>query len=202
MISTTSDRRDGCGMNPFVNMDRLRATATHITALKRKRDHLADLHDCAWRQMLTSVDRMYADGEIDGLELISLFESMSKSFGPGYTVMWDQCVSVPSGKVKWIAQHHPNNPGGSWTGDVDLQAGDPRPPKGKAVVYILFNRANSPVYVGSTGNFPARIKRHLIEKPETKRWTAYPCVDRDHAYALEVRMLREYRLPLNRRVGR
>lgn len=94
----------------------------------------------------------------------------------------------------------PNQPGGSWSGSWPLEAGDAFPPLDTNVVYVLFDSECHPVYVGSTGQFRARIQAHACEKREQWiSWTAYPCSTRGEAYDVERRFLQQYKPVLNRK---
>lgn len=92
----------------------------------------------------------------------------------------------------------PNGPGGHyWTGTAPIGPRDPRPPRGKSVVYVLYDAMNEPIYVGSTEKFHTRLTTHIREGKPVVRWMAYPCADREKAYELEQELLDEFKLPLN-----
>ncbi|MBL1120211.1 GIY-YIG nuclease family protein [Streptomyces sp. 110] len=70
------------------------------------------------------------------------------------------------------------------------------------VVYALFDARNDPCYLGSTDQFRTRIGKHVKDGKVFTSWQAYPCPDREAAYVLEDRLLKE-RLPsLNKKASR
>ncbi len=115
---------------------------------------------------------------------------------------WDEIVGTPWKRVAQFAKRLPNGPEGSWTGEYPIAAGAPSPLSGAAVVYVLFDEANAPCYVGSTHTFRARLRRHEKDGKRFVRWQAHPCDDRDHAYRLEDRLLRQHMPYLNRKASR
>jgi GIY-YIG catalytic domain-containing protein len=92
--------------------------------------------------------------------------------------------------------HEPTEEDGSWIGPWPL-VDEPRPPKGQAVVYVLFSARGRAVYVGSTDNFLARMKAHQASGKRWTTWTALPCADREEAYDVEAEYLDEYMPQLN-----
>lgn len=85
---------------------------------------------------------------------------------------------------------------------VELGVMEPAPPVGVSVVYVLFDVWNEPAYVGSTQDFRVRLAVHRKEKPGLLTWTAFPCADREAAYVLENRLLKEYKPHLNKKASR
>lgn len=90
----------------------------------------------------------------------------------------------------------PTEPDGSWVGPWPLE-GSPRPPRGQAVVYILFGSLGRAVYAGSTDNFEQRTKAHLSGGKHWTSWVAMPYPDREKAYEAEGAYLAEYMPHLN-----
>ena len=189
-------------MDAFLTVEELRATAQHIELLDRKLEKLARARADSWSQMLTRAAQMFRASEIDERELIRLYNAMKGSFGSGFSRVWDQHMPIPANRVKWCRRDTPNGPMGSWVGEIPLAATDPAPPYGASVVYVLFDGLNDPVYVGSTEAFRTRLGAHQKEKPDACRWAAYPCRDRDHAYEVEDRLLKQHKPRMNKRAAR
>lgn len=116
----------------------------------------------------------------------------------------------------WVAsiKHVPTGPHGSWTNYdphwhdslpdwIDCVPSDenPMPPRGQAVLYVLYDAFSTPCYVGSTGNFPARLRWHLNDGKPVTVWSAFPCASRAAAYALEDRLLKQHMPYLNKKRG-
>jgi predicted GIY-YIG superfamily endonuclease len=68
-------------------------------------------------------------------------------------------------------------------------------------VYVLFDAAGEPCYIGSTQNFRERARVHRTGIAY-ERWVAYPCTDREAAYELETRLLKEHKPYRNKKRGR
>jgi hypothetical protein len=198
-------------MRAFTAIAELNATARHIELLNSKIDRLAQARADSWDQALSTVARMYRAGEIDMTVLIDLYAEMRVSFGPGFTRQWNKSIPVGSEGIKAEILRRdyakraghlnaPNGPNGTWQGGVP-DRGSPAPPRGQSVVYVLFDASNTPIYVGSTYTFRARLNTHLKDKPVAS-WTAFPCRNREHAYELEDLLLKQYKPTLNRKASR
>lgn len=124
--------------------------------------------------------------------------------------MSDTALDLWAADLKYV----PTGPHGSWTNYdphwhdaipdwVSYTPSDenPMPRRGQSVVYIFYDATNTPCYVGSTGDFSARLKRHLRDKKPIRVWVAYPCASREEAYALEDRLLKECKPYLNKKAG-
>jgi hypothetical protein len=116
----------------------------------------------------------------------------------------------------WVAdlKHVPIGPHGSWTNydphwhdslpnwvSYTPSEENPLPRRGQSVVYVFYDTANTPCYVGSTGDFPKRLKWHLKDRKPVVVWIAFPCSSRDAAYALEDCLLKQHMPYLNKRRG-
>lgn len=189
-------------MEAFLEHDSLRATAQHIGLLDAKIEKLSRARSDSWAQLLTAAARLYAAGETDEFDLVALYDSMKTSYGAGFSVVWDQHLPVEAGRMQFIRMSAPNGPMGSWAGEVPLGPRDPAPPTGIAVVYVLFDAANDPIYVGSTGKFRQRLSSHRKEKSGIRRWAAYRCRSREHAYELEDQLLKQHKPRMNRKASR
>lgn len=99
---------------------------------------------------------------------------------------------------RWLRlKPEPNGPAGSWQGSWPLAEGDHCPPRGACLVYVLFDADNVPVYVGSSETFRSRMKQYTAAGKTWTAWVAHPCADRDDAYDVESRFLRQYKPVLN-----
>lgn len=189
-------------MDAFLALDDLQATARHIQLLDRKLETLTNARADSWSQMLAAAARLFRAGQMDRAALIELHASMKHSYGPGFSRVWDEHMPIPSNRVLWFRMDVPNGPMGSFIGTIPIGSANPCPPGGMAVVYVLFDAANEPIYVGSTDAFRDRLRVHRKEKPEARQWTAYPCRDRKHAYDVEDRLLKEHKPRMNKRAAR
>lgn len=86
-----------------------------------------------------------------------------------------------------------------WCGEVSKR--DQPNPNKENVVYVLFDEEGNLCYIGSTGDFPTRIREHMKTKSFT-RWTAYECETREGAYELEDKLIKSHKPYLNSRMGR
>lgn len=189
-------------MEAFLDVNELQATARHIELIDAKIEKLSSLRAESWTQLLTAAHRMYRSRRFTEADLLRLFDSMKASYGPGFTAVWNEHMPIQANRMPRWRIDLPNGPGESWLGEIPIGSNSPSPPFGVAVVYVLFDGANEPVYVGSTDAFRARISSHRREKPEARRWTAHRCRDREHAFQVEDRLLREHMPRMNKRRGR
>lgn len=117
---------------------------------------------------------------------------------------------------EWVEsiKYVPTGPHGSWTNydpswDPNLPERvfctptieNPMPPPGQAVVYVLYDSTGTPCYVGSSGDFPARLRWHMKKGKPVVVWRAFPCSSREEAYALEDRLLKQNKPYLNKKAG-
>lgn len=147
-------------------------------------------------------------------DLLTLYEKLKCS---GLHTAWTT-AGLPhpqrlKNEVDAIKRHQPNDPvSGGWIGDwVVAQANwgpygrienGTHPMKGTPVVYVLYGANSEPVYCGSTQDLYARLKAHHRDSKEFVAWRAVPCNDREQAYQLEDRLLRQSCPPLNRKASR
>ncbi len=199
-------------LGAFRRYEELEATAAHIVNIQSKMDRLARVKLDAWAQLLAGVNREFLGEE----ELAELIEDMKASFGEGFSKFWNahmpatlSCVKVRTAVTQRrlrraeYERNRPNGPtAGTWVGTFPISWEQPIALWGQAVVYVLFDGRNDPAYVGSTDNLPLRLRKHEREKPGLARWMAYRCVDREDAYRLEDKLLKEHKPHLNKRRGR
>lgn len=178
------------------------ATLQHVALLLEKERRIAAARHEAEAQMLHRLGLAYRAGEIDETHLKAAHDAYSAIGTTGRSTRWNEHIDIPWAKVRHAARIAPNGPEGTWVGTYPLDPYDPAPMGGVSVVYVLFDETNTPCYVGSSMCFRDRLKYHDRAGKEFVRWQAYRCRDREHAYQVEERLLKE-RLPhLNRRVGR
>lgn len=196
-----------------------KATLDHIAVIDRKIDELREKKLDAEEAFLCRAQTLYMEGLFTASDLLSLAETWAPCyFEPDWEDRWEQ-AGLPSPatlrdiwaeSIKYTA----NGPHGSWTNyDSSWQEtlpdwvsytpsdDNPMPPRGQNVVYILYDGSSTPCYVGSSGDFPARLKWHLKDRKPVVVWIAYPCETREAAYALEDRLLKQHMPYLNKKRG-
>lgn len=180
------------------------ATLEHCVRIRNKIDQLGIVFEESMTQLLVCAARDHRVGELTLDDLADLYLKV-KTLGPGFTKLWNQHMDVPAGAVVAHMRarqiYAPNGPGGhSWCGKYPYDPDASRPRSGAAVVYVLYARDNEPIYVGSTGDFPARMRNHRGK--DFTWWMAYPCESREAAYLLEDGLLAARKLRLNVKAGR
>jgi hypothetical protein len=180
----------------------LASTLQHIRLIQEKEARLAETRRRALEQTLHRIGTDYRTGRITQTQLcIALIEIRGLEMS-GRMNAWDEIVGVSWKRLAQLAKQMPNGPEGSWVGEYPILAGAPRPIVGVPVVYVLFDEANEPCYVGSTDKFSVRMNAHDTSGKRFVRWQAHPCDDREHAYRLEDRLLKRHKPYLNRKAGR
>ncbi|MFJ2007960.1 GIY-YIG nuclease family protein [Streptomyces chartreusis] len=176
------------------------ANLQHIKLLQDKQKSLAVAQEKAEDQILHHYGSGYRCGDISITELLEFFDAYRDLETPRWSRRWNEHVPLPYQTCSLL--HPPNGPHHTWIGNWPCPEDAPTPLKGVAVVYILFNEGNEPCYVGSTQRFRTRMNDHVKQGKVFVQWQAFPCPDRESAYELEDRLLKE-RLPhLNRKAGR
>ncbi len=181
------------------------ATLQHARLLRRKIDTLTETLADAMAQMLTCADREYRAGRIGFEQLCVLYEDV-RELGPGFTKIWDAIMSVNANTLRAQRRERSSTlpPAGKlsyWSGPYPYDKA-PRPRSGVPVVYVLYDASNEPIYLGSTGDFPGRVRWHRNDGKPIAWWLAYPCDSREAAYLLEGGLLAARKPPLNVKVGR
>jgi hypothetical protein len=180
----------------------LTATLGHIELIQNKEARLAEARRNALAQALHRIGSDYRTGHLSQVQLCAALARIRTVQMPGRMNMWDEIVGVPWKRVDQLAKQLPNGPEGSWVGEYPITANAPRPITGVPVVYVLFDEANEPCYVGSTDKFTTRMNAHVKNGKRFVRWQAHPADDREHAYRLEDRLLRRHKPYLNRKASR
>ncbi|MEH0417874.1 GIY-YIG nuclease family protein [Streptomyces sp. B21-083] len=178
------------------------ATFQHIGLIQAKEDRLAEARWDALRQVLHRIGAEYRAGAITYTQLCGVLTAVRATKQQGAMRLWDDIVGVPWQRLAQYGKRLPNGPEGSWVGDYPIPADAPMPIYGVPVVYVLFDEANAPCYVGSTDKLSPRLTAHAKNGKHFVRWQAHLCDDRDHAYRLEDRLLRQHKPYLNRKASR
>lgn len=184
----------------------LDATYQHISLLRRKQEILRSSQIAAEEQFLCRLGQLYSAREITEVELAFMYRSYADFAVPGFLKRWQENVPVPPQRVQYILRdmktterHAPNGPNGTWHGSWPLAHGDRVPMYNTCVVYVLYDAANAPCYVGSTQHLSSRLKGHHKDGKAFAAWTAFPCADREAAYQLEEKLLAEHQPYLNKK---
>ena len=184
----------------------LEATHQHIVLLNGKRDRLLAAQLAAEEQFLTHVARLREAGSLSEAELALIYGSYADCAAPGYMKRWKAAIPVSAARLQRLLRSPgrgaPNMPDGTWRGAWPLAEDAPLPPAGACVVYVLYDAANEPCYVGSSQNLRARLRSHKTAGKEFAWWTAFACADRETAYRLEERLRSEYQPYLNKKRSR
>jgi predicted GIY-YIG superfamily endonuclease len=180
----------------------LMSTIQHITLLREREVRLQAARLEAQNQLFHRIGSMHRCGEISDVKLIAIYERVKVAAALGSRKAWDLHVSIKWAAMKYLPGRLPNGPEGTWVGVNPCEGTDPAPHEGVPVVYVLFDSMNEPCYVGSTENLRQRIKAHATNGKVVARWQAHPCRDREHAYEVEDRLLKEHKPHLNIRAGR
>jgi len=178
------------------------STLQHIEKLHLRAQQLEALRVEAEEQLLHRIGNAYASGNLTAEALSEVYDRYSALRIPGRTLRWNEAVPILWIRMPRLPKWQPNGPAGTWIGPWPLGDDDALPMPGSCVVYILFDAFNEPIYVGSTGDFRIRLKAHAKQKKPFVRWQAYVTDDREAAYRLEVKLLKEHLPRLNKRVGR
>ncbi|MCZ4514524.1 GIY-YIG nuclease family protein [Streptomyces sp. ActVer] len=178
------------------------AALQHIQIIQAKEARLAAARREALRQTLHRIGTEHRTGNLTDVQLCAAFQAVRQLNMPGRMAAWDEIVGVPWKRTLQLAKRLPNGPEGTWIGEYPFQPSTVAPISGVAVVYVLFDEANCPCYVGSTDKFRARMGAHEKSGKHFVRWQAHPCHDREHAYLVEDRLLRQHKPYLNRKASR
>jgi hypothetical protein len=160
-------------------------------------------------RQIAEASKRVADGW-SPVEILALYDKLNC---PGLFTAW-VAAGLPHptrlrASIEMAIRHAPNDPAsGGWVGEYEngrfgKQATlGPRPPDGTPVVYVLYGADAEPIYCGSTEHFKQRLKAHYRDGKRFVAWRAVPCANREQAYILEDRLLKQSCPPLNRRAGR
>ena len=183
------------------------STLQHIELLRAKIATLTAAQEQAEDQLIHRAACDYQAGRLSIGALFSLYTWVRVRTVGGLLIRWNRHMPAEA-EVKSIRhtvnrlRRHRPDPDGVWRGTFPLDDSARFPATGANVVYVLYDEANRPCYVGSTNGFKGRVKAHRREGKPFVRWMAHPCNDREAAYDLEDRLLREHLPYLNKRAGR
>ncbi|KOX10167.1 GIY-YIG nuclease family protein [Nocardiopsis sp. NRRL B-16309] len=187
------------------------ATLQHIELLADKRDRLTAAQIDAENQVIHRIAVEFHAGRINEQQLYRLWHRMRPNAAEKFGARWK--AAMPKASINRLVTLHKlreqraqeyerrykPNADGFWSGAWPVD-GDRWPDKGQCVVYVLYDADNVPCYVGSSKDFYTRACAHTRDGKKFVRWMAYPCEDRDAAYELESRLLREHKPYMNKRV--
>ena len=177
------------------------ASIEHQERIAAKRRVLEDAQVATESQIIQAVRRLWLAGHLTAPELYGIFQQCRANAMPGFSAAWCTALGVSQQLMYQHARNVPNGPLGTWEGDAPLPTQAVCPPRGQSVVYVLYDQASVPCYVGSSEQFRDRLKAHVRDGKPVVRWRAYPCPDRAAAYEMEGRLLREHMPYLNLRRG-
>lgn len=180
------------------------STLQHIELLHGKQCKLRDAQVEAEEQVLHRLAADYKAGVLEMEDLYRFYLRFRLVAVEGWTHRWDWVMPITASKVRGEAERYLRDlpsPDGTWSGTYPL-GGQGAPPDYTSVIYVLFDPKNVPCYVGSTYRFRTRLKWHRKKGKDFDRWLAYRCDDREAAYQLEERLLREHLPYLNKKAFR
>jgi len=178
------------------------STLQHIRLIQEKEARLATARREALAQVLHRIGSEYRTGRLTPEQFFEAFREIHALEMSGRMLMWNEIIGVSWQRLTQLGKQLPNGPEGSWVGEYPIPAEAPRPIYGISVVYVLFDETNQPCYVGSTNKLSARLNAHKKDGKRFVRWQAHHCGDREHAYLVEDRLLREHKPYLNRKASR
>lgn len=190
-----------------VSSDSHQSTLRHITLIRAKRENLRAAQIEAERQLCHRIGTDFAAGRLSEADLCELYDEYRLIAEPGFSDRWGEHLpfsgkqmSGVKGRLRWREALS----SGPWSGEYPFlgHGQEPTPPTGCSVVYVLFDAKNIPCYVGSTKYFSSRLTQHHRAGKRFGRWMAQHCANREAAYLLEERLLREHKPYLNVRASR
>lgn len=182
------------------------STLQHIENLHARIQKLEAMRLESELQFLHRVGAAYHAGELDRHDLAIIQDRYQQLGLTGRSKRWDAAIPVGWGDLSYDARmgrvHAPNGPEGTWVGSWPFAKEDRLPRNGTAVVYVLFDASNEPIYVGSSGSLRTRLKAHARAGKPFVAWRASRNANREEAYQVEDRALKERKPPLNKKRGR
>jgi hypothetical protein len=181
------------------------STAQHIRLIAERRRRLERAQIDAEERFVHAVARDFRAGLLSLAELESVYVSVQSAALSGFaTKRWQaelpglhsiRSLITQAAKAESAALD-------SWVGAFPVEDHTKLPPAGIAVVYVLYDEAASPCYVGSTGALGTRLAEHVRTGKRCSAWQAHRCRDREHAYEVETQFLQQYKPYLNKRASR
>lgn len=180
------------------------ATMQHVVLLAEKQVRLAEAQLAAEEQLLQAVSRETKLGKVTWHELRDLYRVLRDCRSPRLLQRWRAMLPDPA-TIEHRAnaiEEHGDPQAEYWAGSYPYLPGGNVPGRFTCVVYILFDDANVPCYVGSTHTFKDRLGVHARDGKPFVRWQAHRCRDREHAYEVETRFLQQHKPYLNKKASR
>lgn len=183
------------------------ATLQHIDLISARIATLTQAQIEAEEQVIHRLAVDYRAGRIDIEQLYERYLWLRDRAAAGFWKRWNWAMphAATTKQIRHVVlriRRHTPDPDGNWRGAYPFGDADRYPTTPTPVVYVLFDDANEPCYVGSTDDFRGRARAHAKDGKRFARWLVYPCTDREAAYELEERLHREHLPYLNRKVGR
>lgn len=172
----------------------------HHKLLTRKSRALAAAAEETEEQILHRAGMLHRSGALEMEDLAELYDQ-TRTSRPGQYQRWMRLIGVHIATIRHVIGNRPNLTETSWWGLAGLPENAPVPPKGQCVVYVLYDAAWEPCYVGSTQQLRTRLGAHLRDRKAFAYWTAQEAPDRDAAFAMEATALAAQMPPLNKRRG-
>lgn len=206
MQATTSQAGEATPPHSPLTPD-LAATYQHCQLLQRKTAELTARLSESRGQFFYAVAREFRLGNLSETDLAAIY-GLARTLGPGFSAQWDAVAPVKGSTLLYVhrdrVKNAPNSADGKyWTGTYPFEVDAPVPARDIAVVYVLYDVANEPVYVGSSGHFRERVKRHAkYNGLPVAFWMACPADSREAAYLWEDAHLKERLPPMNKKASR
>lgn len=148
----------------------------------------------AEEQLFAAIGHDFRMGRITKEDLVDIYRSVRPYLSNGFSARWEERIPVPfrwvQGAAKLANMGRMNGPNGtSWTGVWPPERNAPAPLNNTPVVYVLYDAAGEPIYLGSSKNLRSRLKAHSRER-DFAAWIAVPCASREAAYLKEDYYLR------------
>jgi hypothetical protein len=163
--------------------------AGRLTLIGRQIDLLEQQRVRAEEGLFAALGHDYRMGRITKEQLVDVYRSVRPYLSNGFSVRWEERIPVPfrwiQGAAKLANMSRMNGPNGaSWTGVWPPERNAPAPLAGTPVVYVLYDAAGEPIYLGSSKNLRNRLKVHSRER-DFAAWIAVPCASREAAFLTE-----------------
>lgn len=184
--------------------DAYQATVQHIELIATKIGVLQERQADAENQLIHRLACDYEAGIITAAGVHAVYKQSKGISVEGFRHRWNGRMpyELHDRRIWWTAVKYAPDPDGNWRGEYPFTDDCRTPPNKISVVYVLYDERNTPCYVGSTEQFRTRLSSHRREGKRFSRWMAYPCADREAAYAMEARLHAEHLPHLNRKAGR
>jgi hypothetical protein len=193
------------------SVQHLEMISESLESLRAKVKRLESARADTLCQIATASSRLIRNWPAE--DILALYERLNS---PGFYTSWSK-AGLPhpqalKSEIEMRQRYLPNDPqSGGWVGEWVLKESNYRsygeipgsyPRDWTPVVYVLYGADASPVYCGSTEHFKTRLNKHHLDGKRFVAWRAVRCADREKAFALEDRLLKQSCPPLNKKAGR